>query len=148
MSIQVSLVGLGIILAAQFTVYLGLKIWAQFSDNNNRKNEFETKLAMAEAQSKSTVVKGFDDLIKTLDFSISFYCINESLYIDKKRLEEDELNSLVTEYTATISANVISNLSDEFKRQLYTYVTEDWLMYYIRKTSFIKFTARMEGYRK
>ena len=132
------------IVSIQLAAYLGLRIWIQTIDIRNKNKEFEIKLAMTEAQLKSTSVKDFDEIIHVLDFSISFFCINESLYLNKQTVTEEELNLLIVETAASISTKVIGNLSEELLRQLQMYVTEDWLMYYVTKSAMIKLTTRIE----
>ena len=102
---------------------------------NTIKNQHEEKLAMAEAQSKATAVKPFDDLRSVVEYIASFYVAHEVSLINKNNLTEDEMTEMLEQYTAQISAQISASLSQELKRQMLCYTTTEFLDYFIRKTT-------------
>lgn len=125
-------------------IYLGFRIAIFIYDVYCKKQEFEIKMMMTEAKAKSTAVQTYDELLHILDYNISFCCVNESLYVNRQKMTEEELNELVVEIAADVATKVIHELSEEMKRQLQTYVTEDWIEYYVTKSAIIKLTSRLE----
>ena len=126
-------------------IYLGLRIAVYAFEVYCKKREFEIKMMMTEAQTKSTATQKYDELLHILDYNISFCCLNESLYVNRQKMTEEELDVLISETAAHISAKVIHDLSEEMQRQLQIYVTNDWLEYSVTKSTVIKLTSRLEN---
>ena len=112
----------------------GLLILYKYTENSNR--EFETKMAMAEAQSKMTSTKPFNDLKEILNYVIQFICVNEVSLIGENGVSNEEVLNTLETRVADVTTQCYLYLSDEFKRQFYTYANDEFLQYYIRKTAF------------
>lgn len=113
---------------------------ALYTYASNLKEEFATKMAMADAQSKMTTTKSFNELKEILNYIIVFICTNEISLIGNSSVSTDEVMSTIETYVADISAKCYNFLSVEFKRQFCTYVDEEFLLYYIRKSTLINVT--------
>lgn len=115
--------------------------------------EFETKMAMAKAQSMTKDVEPFEKLREDIDYIISFYVAHEFITIDKENDDKDNRELLIEQLVSNISAKTMLSISDEMKRQFGLYATiptnegeeiteESFLTYFIRKESLVKVIAR------
>lgn len=109
-------------------------------------DEFETKMALADAQSKSKATDTFENIRKNIDFIIGFYVFHEvSMTLENEEVGKDDYSNILKQSIAIVSANTMAAISDETKRQFSMYATvesleykegaEDFLTYYIRKTA-------------
>ena len=133
METYITLVVILIALMFLYAMYVMIRVL----DNHTLtiKTQHEEKLAMAEAQSKSMSVKSFEDLRITLDYLTSFYVAHEVVLLNKDNLTETEKIDMLEQYAAQISSKVKLALSPEMQRQLSCYVDQEFLDYYIRKST-------------
>ena len=127
-----------------FLSMTGMALLALYKYVEYSNKKFEVNLAMAEAQSKMTSVKPFNELKETLNYIIQFVCVNDISLIGNDGVSNEEVLNTLETRVADISAKCVMFLSDEFKRQFCTYADEEFLDYYIRKTVFINATSMIK----
>lgn len=140
-SLLIAIIILGGCYIVATTVVAVLKLIAE-------KNRQEVDLIRADAQGKVMTAKPFKDLIDTLNAIVDFYVAHEIVLVINGKIIEDERGDLLVQYTASISALVLSSLSPELLRQFSYYVEvssdpneEDYIKYYIRKSVMLKLTT-------
>lgn len=116
------------------------------------KQEFDTKMAMAQAQSLMKDNAKFEQLRDDIDYIISFYVAHDFVSIgDDVGTMEDGADQLIEQFVSSISAKTLLSMSNELKRQFGLYATipiddtseEDFLTYFIRKEALTKVMSRV-----
>lgn len=134
------IVGTLIFLSATSIAIIALYKYTEYSNK-----KFEVNMMMADAQSKMSSVKPFNDLKETLNYIIQFVCLNEISLIGKDGISNEEVLNTLETRVADISAKCVIYLSDEFKRQFYIYANEEFLDYYIHKSVLINVTQMIKS---
>lgn len=142
-------IGLGV--AVAFTLFI------LFNQEKRMSQEFETKMAMAKAQSLMKDNATFEKIREDINIIIGFYVVHDYPTISNEiQANPNNKERLVEQFVSHISAKTILNMSDELKRQFGLYATipsegvddgsdgEDFLTYFIRKETLTKVIARVE----
>lgn len=109
----------------------GIAVYIMYRDLMVRKDKQDFDKQVIMAKSKATVTTSYDDAFKIIDKMLMVTTITKINTLNLRNKTPEQLSVILDDIIIEVSSHVLLNISEALKRQLYNYITEDFLTKYV-----------------
>lgn len=106
-------------------------VYVIYRDMIVRKEKQDFDMQMIMAQSKAKVTTSFDDAFKIIDKMLMVSTTTKINSLNLRAKTAEQLSVILDDVIIEVSTHVLMNISDALKRQLYNYISEEYLTKYV-----------------
>lgn len=108
-----------------------IAVYVIYRDMIVRKEKQDFDMQMIIAQSKAKVTTSFDDAFKIIDKMLMVSTTTKINSLNLRAKTAEQLSVILDDVIIEVSTHVLMNISDALKRQLYNYISEEYLTKYV-----------------
>lgn len=108
-----------------------IAVYVIYRDMIVRKEKQDFDMQMIMAQSKAKVTTSFDDAFKIIDKMLMVSTTTKINSLNLRAKTAEQLSVILDDVIIEVSTHVLMNISDALKRQLYNYISEEYLTKYV-----------------
>ena len=108
-----------------------IAVYVIYRDMIVRKEKQDFDMQMIMAQSKAKVTTSYDDAFKIIDKMLIVSTTTKINSLNLRAKTAEQLSVILDDVIIEVSTHVLMNISDALKRQLYNYISEEYLTKYV-----------------
>ena len=108
-----------------------IAVYVIYRDMIVRKEKQDFDMQMIMVQSKAKVTTSFDDAFKIIDKMLMVSTTTKINSLNLRAKTAEQLSVILDDVIIEVSTHVLMNISDALKRQLYNYISEEYLTKYV-----------------
>lgn len=120
-----------VMILMSFMTLTCIATYIMYRDLTVRKDKQEFDKQMIMAQSMAKVTTSYDDAFKIIDKLIMVTTMTKINSLNLKAKTPEQLSVILDDVIIESSTHVLLSISDSLKRQLYNYITDEFLTKYV-----------------